>query len=116
MAKDVVKVVNEMGKQEGIPEGIQFYNIYHESTLSDLYVDKVGHKDDNRCTSDKDWKDRKNPEDDLKNLVSDVAVDNDEFDDLVNDLNNDNTIHLNDKLGDIEDFVIGRVLTSFICQ
>ena len=24
MAKDVVKVVNEMGKQEGMPDGIQF--------------------------------------------------------------------------------------------
>ena len=56
-------------------------------TLSDLYSDKVGHKDNNSCASDRDWKDRKNPEDDLKNSVSDMVINDDEVNDLVNDLN-----------------------------
>ena len=86
---------------------IQFYNIHHEPILSDLYADEVGHKDDN--SSDKDWKDRENPEDDLKNLVSDVAADKDEVDNLVDDHNNKDTIHLNDELGDVKGFVIDRV-------
>ena len=59
MAEDVVIVVNEMDKQEGMPDGIQFHNIHHESTLSDLYADKVGHEDDNSCASDKEWMDKK---------------------------------------------------------
>ena len=42
MAEDVVEVVNEMGKQEGMLDGIQFHNIHHESTLSDLYAKEVG--------------------------------------------------------------------------
>ena len=109
MAEDVVKVVNEMGKQEGMPDGIQFHNIHHKSTLLDLYVDKVGHKDDNSCASNKDWKDKNNPEDDLKNLVSDMVVNIDEVDDLVDDLNSRDAIHLNDKLGDVKGFVIDRV-------
>ena len=44
MAEDVVEIVNEMGKQEGILDGIQFHNIHHESTLSDLYANAVGQK------------------------------------------------------------------------
>ena len=109
MAEDVVKVVNEMGKQEGMQDGIQFHNIHHESTLSDLYVDKVGHKDNDSCASDKDWKNRKNPQDNLKILASYMDVDNDEVDDLVDDLNNEYAIHLNDKLGDVEGFAIDKV-------
>ena len=64
MAEDVVKVVNKMGKQEGMPDGIQFHSIHHESTLSDLYADEDGHDDDDddSCASDNNWKDRKNPE------------------------------------------------------
>ena len=54
MVEDVVKVANEMGKQEGMPDGIQFHNIHHKSTLSDLYADKVGHQDNDSCTSDED--------------------------------------------------------------
>ena len=92
-----------------MPDGIQFHNIHHESTLSDLYADKVDHKDDNSCASDEDWKDRKNPEDDLKNLVSDVDVDDDEANDLVDDLNDKDTIHLNDGFSDIKDIVNDRV-------
>ena len=105
MTEDVVIVVNEMGKQEGIPDGIQFHNIHHKSATSDLYADIVGHKDSNSCASDKEWKDRKNPEDNWKNLVSNMAVDDNDVNDLVNDLNNEDTIHLNEVKG----FVIDRV-------
>ena len=42
MAEEVVKVVNEMGKRKGMPDKIQFHNIHHESTLSDLYADAFG--------------------------------------------------------------------------
>ena len=101
MAKDVVEVVNNVGKQEGMPEGIQFHNIHHESTLPGLCADKVGHKDNDSCASDNDWKDRKNPELDLKNLGTDVSINNDE----VNDLDDGDAIHLNDGFGDIKDIV-----------
>ena len=101
MTEDVVKVVNNIGKQEGMPAGIQFHNIYHRLTLSDLYADKVGHKDDNSCVSDDNWKDRKNPEIDLKNLVANVGISSDEVDDL----DNKEAIHLNDGFCDIQDIV-----------
>ena len=43
----------------------------------------------------------------MKNLVADMAINNDEVDDLVNDLVDDlndiDVIHLNDRFGDIED-------------
>ena len=106
MAEDVVEVVNEMGKQEGMPDGIQFHNIHHKSTLSDLYADEVGlHDNDNSCASDDNWKDRKNPEVDLKNLVANVGIDNDE----VNDLDDEDTRHLNDGFGGIKDTTNGGV-------
>ena len=92
-----------------MPDGIQFHNIHHKSTLLDLYADKVGHKDNDSCASDKDQKDRKNPDDDLKNLVADVGIDNDEVDDLVDDPNKEDATHLNDGFGTIEDIVNGGV-------
>ena len=105
MAKDVVEVVNEMGKQKVMPDQIQFHNIHHESTLSDLYADVVGQDDDNSCASNNDWKDRKNPEVDLKNLVADIGNDNDEVDDL----DNKEACHLNYWFGGIEDTANDRV-------
>ena len=87
-----------------MPDRIQFHNIHHESTLSDLYVDEVGYEDDDSCVSDEDLK-----EIDLKNLVTDMAIDNDEVNDLVDDLNNKDAIHLNDRFGDIEYFVNDRI-------
>ena len=91
MAKDIVEVVNEMGKQQGMPDGIQFHNIHHKSTLSDLYADEVG-QDDNSYASDNDQKDRKYPQADLKNLVANVGINNDE----VNDLEDGDALQLND--------------------
>ena len=93
MAEDIVEVVNEMDKQEQMQNRIQFHNIHHKSTLSDLLADEVGH-DNNSCTSNNDWKDRKNPEVNLKNLVADVGIGDDEVDDL----GNKDALHLNDGL------------------
>ena len=99
MAEDIVEVVNEMGKQEGMTDRIQFHNIHHKSTLSDLFVDEVGQDDVNSCASDNDWKDRKNPQVDLKNFVADVGIDDDE----VNDLDDEDALHLNDRLAGNKD-------------
>ena len=35
MPDDIIQVVNDMGKQEGMPNGIQFYDIHQESTFVD---------------------------------------------------------------------------------
>ena len=88
-----------MGKQEGIPVGIHFHNMHYKSNLSNLFADEVGHDDDNSCASDNNWKDRKNPELDLKNVVADVDIDNDQVDDL----GNKDALYLNAGLADNED-------------
>ena len=54
-------------------------------------MDEIGHEDNDSCAS------------------NNVAVDNDEVNDLGNDLNDEDAIHLNDELGDVEGFVIDRV-------
>ena len=92
MAEDIVEVVNKMGKWEGTLDKIRIHNIHHKSTLLDLCADEVGQDNDDSCTSDDNWTDRKNPEVDLKNLVTDVGIDNDEMDDL----GDEDTLHLND--------------------
>ena len=61
MPDNIIQVVNDMGIQEGMPSGIGFRNIHHESTLSDLFADKDLY-DDNSNTSDNDWGLNKNPE------------------------------------------------------
>ena len=50
---DVIQVVNDMGKQEGMPNGIQFHNINQESTLADMFADNDLHND-NSYASDND--------------------------------------------------------------
>ena len=99
MAEGIVVVVNEMGKQEGMPDRIQFHNIHHKSTLSDLFANEVSHNDDDSYTSDDEQKDRKNPKVDLKNLVADVGIDNVEVDDL----GDKDALYLNDGLVDNKD-------------
>ena len=91
MAEDIVAVVNKMGEKERMTDGIQFHNIHHESTILDLYANEIGH-DDNSCVSDNDWKDKKNPEQDLKNLLDDMDIDDDELEDI-NDLGDEDELH-----------------------
>ena len=38
ITEEVIQVVNDIVKQEVTPDGIQFYNIHHESILSDLFT------------------------------------------------------------------------------
>ena len=85
MPDNVIKVVNVMGKQDKMKNRIQFHNIHHESTLSDLYSDKDFNADSS-CASDADWDLDKKPEEDLKKTTFDDHIDDDE----VKDLNIDN--------------------------
>ena len=64
IAEEVVKVVNEMGKQEEMLDRIQFHNIHHKSTLSNLYANEVGHYD-NSYPSEEDWNGKERPEQDV---------------------------------------------------
>ena len=40
--------------RKGYQTGIQFQNMHHKSTFSDLYVNEVGHEDDDSCPSNND--------------------------------------------------------------
>ena len=77
-----------------MPDGIQFHNIHHESTLSDLHANEVGHGNYNSYASDDNWKDKKKPERDV-NLVADMDIDDNELEDI-NDLGNADELHLHD--------------------
>ena len=89
---DVIEAVNEIGRLEGMPNGIEFLNIDKESTLSDLFADEDLNDDDSNA-SDQDWGDRKNPEDDLQLATFDRDV-NDSVDGTeVQDLNIDHIEH-----------------------
>ena len=61
LPEDVIQVVNEMGRQEGMPDGIQFHNKDKESTLSDLYTEDDS-QDDNSCASNNNWRMEENAE------------------------------------------------------
>ena len=93
MSDNVVDVVNKMGEEEEIPNGIHFRFIHKGSTLDDLYGD-VESQDDSSCASDESWDMPKNDEIDLKNIVFDNAVNDDEIDDL----DNKYALHPNDGL------------------
>ena len=45
MAEDIITVVNDIGKEEEMPGGIQFHNIHHESILFEFYADEVDYDD-----------------------------------------------------------------------
>ena len=58
MPDDVIKVVNQMGENDGSPDGIVFRNIHKESTVKDMYKD-IDSQDDSSCASEKSWNMRK---------------------------------------------------------
>ena len=39
MPDNLIEVVNQMGEDDGSPDGIVFYNILKESTIDDMYKD-----------------------------------------------------------------------------
>ena len=84
-----------MVKQEVTPDGIQFRNIHHESILPDLFASNDIYDYDS-YVSDADWKVGKKPETHLEKIVFNIDVDNNEIDDL----NDENAIHLKDGLAD----------------
>ena len=86
---DVIKVVNQMGEDDGSPNGIVFRNILKESTLDDMYGD-VNPDNNSSCASNKSWDMAKDGgQEDQKNIVYDDAVDCDKINYL-----NDDGLHL----------------------
>ena len=75
-----------------MPNGIEFLNIHKESTLSDLFADEDLNDDDSNA-SDKDWGDRKNPEEDLQVATFNRDVDDSVDGTEVQDLNIDHIEH-----------------------
>ena len=91
MPEDVIEVVNDLGIQDGIPSGIEFRNLHHESTLAILFADK-DLNDDNSNASNNDWGLNKNPEEDLKKITFNDHVDGSEVQDL--NIDNKDILHL----------------------
>ena len=81
MAEDIVTLVNETGEREEMPDRIQFLNIHHELTLSDLYADEVGHNDNDIYATYKNWEDKTKPYQNI-NLVTDIDINDDELEDI----------------------------------
>ena len=98
MPQDLIQVVNEMGRQEGMLDAIKFCNIHKESSLLDLYIDD-DFQEDKSCvfdTCNSNQKKEENTEKDLKKLEFDINVDDNE----IKDLNDEHALHLNDGLAD----------------
>ena len=93
MSDNIIDVMNKLGEEEGIPNRIYFCNIHKESTLDDLYGD-IDSQDDSSCASNESWDMPKNGEIDLKKIKFDNAVNDDEVDNL----DNEDTLRLNDGL------------------
>ena len=67
ITENTIQIVNDMVKQKVTPDKIQFYNIYHESFLLDLFTNGDLYDADNYA-SYADWKTEKKPETDLKKI------------------------------------------------
>ena len=93
ISDNVIQVVNNMGNQEGMPNGIQFRNIYHKLTLADLFAEDNLHDDDS-CASNTDWDLNKKSEEDLKKITFDNHVNDNEVEDL--NIDNKDILYLND--------------------
>ena len=88
---------------------IQFYNIYHESILLDLFTNNDLYDADNYVLY-VDWKTEKKPEIDLKKVefnidkpetdLKKIEFDINVNDDKIDDMNNNEIVHLNDGLAD----------------
>ena len=95
MPDNVISIVNQMGVDDGPPEGIVFCNIHKELSMEDLY-DDINSQDDSSCASDKSWNSKKDGgQDDNKNIVYDDDMEQDKTNDLNKDL-----LHLHNGLGD----------------
>ena len=95
ITQGVIQVVNDMVKQEVTPDEIQFHNIHHELSLSNLFTNIDLYEDDSYA-SYTDWKIEKELDTDLKKLVFNIDVE----DNKIADLNKEDIIHLKDGLPD----------------
>ena len=77
MPDDVIEVVNQMGEDDKLPDGIVFCNILKELTIDDICWD-VNSQDNSSCASNKSWNMEKDSgQEDQKNVVYNDAVDDD---------------------------------------
>lgn len=53
MTQDFNKIINNLGEEEGVADGIQFLDVHGKATLMDLYPDEEN--DDESCVSDDDY-------------------------------------------------------------
>ena len=104
--------MNHLIKPEVTPDGIQCYNIHHESILSDLFT-KSDIYDNDSYASYADWEIEKTPEanpkklkfninkpeTDLKKIDFNINVNDDE----INDMNNEEAVHPSGDLTDDND-------------
>jgi hypothetical protein len=73
MTQDIIDLVNEMGKEEKVRDGIQFLRVDGGATLNDLYA--ADENDEDSCVSDKDYK----SDDNDVNASDDDLSDNEEW-------------------------------------
>ena len=85
MTQDIINIVNKLGQQEGVQDGIQFLNIHGKATLMDLYP--AEDDDDDSGISDVDYE-MSNGESEDEQLEYDESIG-----DEVNLLNEDEAIN-----------------------
>ena len=109
ISNNVIQVMHDLIKQEGRPDGIQCYNIHHESIILDLFTNGYIYDNDS-YTSYTDWKIEKKPETnpkklefnidksetDLKKIDFNINVNGNE----INDMNNKEAVHPSGGLAD----------------
>ena len=88
MPEDVIDVINTLGEQEGVPDGVQFLDVHGKATLMELYpADK---DDDDSHVSDVDYEEESDF--DKESLIIDDGVE----DDMSDDSNEDDDVHPSD--------------------
>ena len=73
MTQDIIDLVNEMGKEEKVRDGIQFLRIDGGATITDSYA--ANENDEDSCASDKDYE----SDDKDVNALDDNLSDNEEW-------------------------------------
>lgn len=109
MTQDVVDIVNQLGEQEGSPNGIQFMNVDGRATLEDLYPDEE--HEDYSCVSNMDYKTESDEDEELSvddligdelQLLKEEYNQHEDFPDG-NDHDDDDEIENNEEYDDIQD-------------
>ena len=98
MPQDVIDIVNKLGEEEGVPDGIQFLDVHGKATLMDLYP--ADEDDDDSQVSDVDYKEESDEDD--ESLIVDEDVQ--EEDTLSEDLDDHDDDPDDDDGNDMNDF------------